>query len=135
MKYFFIVIIIFVLWLTAPLWMNHNASVSLDKPEHTVSTSAGQNETDSHMGEEKKAYTEKFGSVPTLDLTTHIPIPIQRHWRRTVKDQDSYKIMKCTKPLATEKGWKTTCMISLNTNSGLQLQEKTYYIDKGKVRE
>jgi len=135
MKYFLIAIIAFVLWLTAPLWMNRNASVSLEKPEHTASTFARQNEADSHMSEEEKAYAKKFGLAPTLDLTTHIPTLIQRHWRQTAKDPDSYKIMKCTKPLATDQGWRTTCMISLNTNSGLQLQEKTYYIDKGKVRE
>ncbi len=135
-----VILILFILWITEPLW-NTSHSSGVTNTEHAVlsgqpeSSSAQQNQS-GESEEAYNAYRQKFGYKPRVDYTTDTPYAVRDYWKAHFKHPEAIEELRCSPLKPTEKGWMTICDFRSKEEQGhLLLQQATYYIKQGVVTE
>ncbi len=136
MKYVLIVVVAFVLWLTAPLWMvNHYTGPKETEIDQYIEK---QKKEVSKLSKKKqealRKYVEKFGEKPKIRYSTGTPILVQNYWKKHFKHPEAVVELRCTPLEQTDKGWMTVCDYRAKEDSaGLSIYQDVYYINKGIV--
>ncbi len=135
-KYIFLILIAFILWLTAPLWMVHPSSHS---PENAMDQYIEEKNTEMKTLSAKEAeamrkYVEKFGEKPKIRYSTGTPVLVQNYWKKHFKHPEAVVELRCTPLKQTDQGWMTVCDYRAKEDSaGLNIYQDVYYINKGIV--
>jgi hypothetical protein len=138
MKYLLTMIIAFVLWLTAPMWMNHHSRTVIDP---SIRESLRKNEAKGSipLTEEEKnlsAFIRRYGPKPKRDYNSDTPYAVRSYWKKRYKNPEAIEELRCTIPQKSSRGWRTVCDYRTNErDEGRRLKQSIYYISNGHVSE
>ena len=142
MKYLLFIIIIFILWLTAPMWQAEHRidkSIVLTEEEKISQEDTKQphiSKEDLIQKEKERKFTEKFGRKPQVDHDSDTPYVVKSYWNKIFKYPESIIPMSCTPLKMSSKGWQTVCNYKTMENKrSYELQQDTYYINQGIVTQ
>ena len=135
-KYILFAALLFVLWITEPLWFKK----SYDTPEASpTDTFISTQDTERKKllkaeAEKQKALEDKFGVKPTAAYGTRVPQELYDYWAKTLKFPDSLEEERCEPIRASARGWEIVCRYRVKNRSGhLGLRQNTYIINNGVV--
>ncbi len=141
MKFILLIIILFVLWLTAPMWqVEHTIDKSIVMTDKEKEEAAEQAYLSIPASERKrlesdKKYVEKFGKKPRIDHDSDTPYVVKKYWKKIYKYPENIIPLSCTPLEKSSNGWKTVCNYkTIEDSRSYQLQQHIYYIDKGTVK-
>ena len=131
MKYILFGLVIFGLWVTAPMWMpDRTGSKIEDTPYPAPKVSLSEKE------KKQKAFIEKFGHKPRIDYKSDTPYVIKEFWKTKYKHPEKIEALRCTPLKKTDRGWMTICNFHIYEDPNrAALQQEEYYIQKGKVSQ
>ena len=142
MKYLLFVIIVFILWLTAPMWQAEHRvdkSVILTDEEATLQKESMQkniSKDDLIQKEKEKKFAEKFGRKPRVDHDSDTPYVVKSYWKKIYKYPESIIPMSCTPLKMSSQGWQTICNYKTMENQrSYEIQQDIYYIDHNVVTQ
>jgi len=142
MKYLLFVFIIFILWLTAPMWQAEHRidqSVVLTDEEQTADKETVQQKISKEallQKEKERKFIEKFGRKPRIDHDSDTPYIVKSYWEKVYKYPKNIIPMSCTSLKMTDQGWQTVCNYKTMENQrSYELQQDTYYINQGVVTQ
>jgi len=138
MKYVLFIIIIFVLWLTSPLWMvDHSTDSSKTKIDNFIEKRKEESaKMTAKEAEELHQYEEKFGEKPKIRYSTGTPLLVKNYWKKNFTHPEAVIELRCTPLRQTDKGWMTVCDYrAKEDSSGLSIYQDVYYINKGIVSQ
>ena len=135
LKYILFAVILFVLWVTEPLWFKK----SYDTTTSTTDTFITEQDKERKKllkaeAAKLKALEDKFGPKPSAAYGSRVPVELRDYWNKTLKYPDSLVEEICEPIRPSARGWQTVCRYRAKNNSGnLQLRQNTYIIKDGVV--
>ncbi len=136
LKYILIAGILFVLWVTEPLWFKKSYTVG--EPSSVDTFVSKQDEERKNFlkaeSEKRKALENKFGPKPSTAYGSRVPPALARYWQKTLKYPDSLEEELCESIRASKNGWQVVCRYRAKNSSGkLELRQDTYTIKNGVI--
>ena len=128
--------ILFVLWVTEPLWLKK--SYDVDEPS-TVDTFVSKQDQERKKFlkteiEKRKALENKFGPKPSVAHGSRVPQALATYWEETLKYPESLTEDICEPIHASTKGWELVCQYKVKNSAGkLELRQDTYTIKHGVI--
>lgn len=135
LKYILFAVILFVLWVTEPLWFKK----SYDTTASTTDTFITEQDKERKKllkakAAKHKALENKFGPKPSAAYGTRVPLELRDYWNKTLKYPDSLEEEICEPIRAGNRGWQTVCRYRVKNDSGrLELKQDTYIIKDGMI--
>jgi len=137
-KYLIIVVILFGLYVTEPLWRAYPdlSNVEVSQIDKEMNEQQDDHETlVAEVAEKLRKLEKKFGKKPRVAYKSKVPIPLQTHWSNIFKSSDYVYDDICSSLKASDKGWETTCQYKIRHEDGSSsgLRFDTYIIKNGKI--
>lgn len=135
-KYILIAAILFILWVTEPLWFKKSYNVQEPSAVDTFVSKQDQERKKFLKAEiEKgKSLEEKFGPKPSVAYGSRVPRVLATYWKETLKYPDSLTEDICEPIYASTKGWELVCRYKVKNSAGkLELRQDTYTINHGVI--
>jgi hypothetical protein len=130
-KYLLLIAVIFVLYITAPMWtVTHGPSV-IEEVEVEQGNKKAQLSTKDY---ELLEFENKFGKKPSIAYQSRVPKPLQEYWDNMLDESESIYDDICSPLEPSSNGWITTCQYKIKSKLGVsELKFDTYVIKHGKV--
>ena len=136
LKYILFAVILFVLWVTEPLWFKKSYDTS-----NASTTDIFITEQDIERKKLLKSEVErlqdledKFGPKPSADYGTRVPAALSEYWKNTLKYPNSLGEERCEPIYPSARGWQTVCRYRVKNHIGrLELRQDTYIIKDGVI--
>ncbi len=136
LKYILIAGIIFVLWVTEPLWFKRSYDTPEASPTDTFITEQDKERKKLLKAEaaKLKALEDKFGPKPSAAYGSRVPAALNEYWKKTLKYPDSLEEVICKPIHPGARGWQTVCRYRVKNDSGrLELRQDEYVIKDGVI--
>ena len=135
LKYILLAGILFVLWVTEPLWFKKSYDTTTSTTDTFITEQDQERKKLLKVETEKlKALEDKFGPKPSAAYGTRIPEALSEYWIKTLKYPDSIEEERCEPILPGSRGWETVCRYRVKNHIGrLELKQDTYIIKDGVI--
>ncbi|RLA71255.1 MAG: hypothetical protein DRG09_00785 [Epsilonproteobacteria bacterium] len=135
LKYILLASILFILWVTEPLWFKKSYNTNTT-PTDTFITEQDQERKKLLKDEaaKLKALEDKFGPKPSVAYGTRIPHALSIYWGKTLKYPDSLEEERCEPVRPGARGWQIVCRYRVKNHiDRLELRQDTYIIKDGVI--
>ena len=135
-KYILVAALIFILWVTEPLWMKKSYDTPVASTTDTFISEQDKERKKLLKAEaaKLKALEDKFGTKPVAAYGSRVPQELYDYWNKTLKYPDSLEEELCEPIRPAPRGWQLVCRYRAKNSSGhLSLKQDTYIINNGVV--
>ena len=136
LKYILFAVILFVLWVTEPLWFKKSYDTSNASTTDIFITEQDIERKKLLKPEAArlKDLEDKFGPKPSAASGTRVPEALSTYWKNTLKYPHSLGEERCEPIRPGARGWQTVCRYRAKNSSGrLELRQDTYIIKDGVI--